>query len=138
TSLEMFSVVLPLFMVSALSVGTATASIYTSNVWTGDIMRIFIHVLISWLILYRKYYNDYKHNKRERNSDMNAMINESINGMPIIQIFNRERQIEEEFGELNDDYVKNSKRLINLESATGENLLESFRSLIFAIMVYIF
>src|SRR5699024_1728110 len=54
------------------------------------------------------------------------------------QIFNRERQIEEEFGELNDDYVKNSKRLINLESATGENLLESFRSLLFAIMVYIF
>jgi len=138
TILEMFSVVLPLFMVSALTVGTVTVIIFTINVWTGVMMLIFIPVVISWMILYRKYSNDYNHNKRERNSDMNAMINESINGMPIIQIFNRERQIEEEFGELNDDYVKNSKRLINLESATGENLLESFRSLIFAIMVYIF
>lgn len=138
TILEMFSVVLPLFMVSALTVGTVTVIIFTINVWTGVIMLIFIPVVISWMILYRKYSNDYNHNKRERNSDMNAMINESINGMPIIQIFNRERQIEEEFGELNDDYVKNSKRLINLESATGENLLESFRSLLFAIMVYIF
>lgn len=138
TILEMFSVVLPLFMVSALTVGTVTVIIFTINVWTGVMMLIFIPVVISWMILYRKYSNDYNHNKRERNSDMNAMINESINGMPIIQIFNRERQIEEEFGELNDDYVKNSKRLINLESATGENLLESFRSLLFAIMVYIF
>jgi len=138
TILEMFSVVLPMFMVSALTVGTITVIIFTINVWTGIMMLIFIPVIILWMVLYRKYSNDYNHNKRERNSDMNAMINESINGMPVIQVFNRERQIEEEFGELNDDYVKNSKRLINLESATGENLLESFRSLIFAVMVYIF
>ena len=138
TILEMFSVVLPMFMVSALTVGAITIIIFTINVWTGIMMLIFIPVIILWMVLYRKYSNDYNHNKRERNSDMNAMINESINGMPVIQVFNRERQIEEEFGELNDDYVKNSKRLINLESATGENLLESFRSLIFAVMVYIF
>lgn len=138
TILEMFSVVLPMFMVSALTVGAITVIIFTINVWTGIMMLIFIPVIILWMVLYRKYSNDYNHNKRERNSDMNAMINESINGMPVIQVFNRERQIEEEFGELNDDYVKNSKRLINLESATGENLLESFRSLIFAVMVYIF
>ncbi|KKK35914.1 ABC transporter ATP-binding protein [Salinicoccus sediminis] len=138
TILEMFSVVLPMFMVSALTVGTITVIIFTINVWTGIMMLIFIPVIILWMVLYRKYSNDYNHNKRERNSDMNAMINESINGMPVIQVFNRERQIEEEFGELNDDYVKNSKSLINLESATGENLLESFRSLIFAVMVYIF
>lgn len=136
--LQMFSVVLPMFMVSALTVGAITVIIFTINLWTGLMMLIFIPLVILWMILYRKYSNDYNHNKRERNSDMNAMINESINGMPIIQIFNREAQIEEEFGALNDNYVKNSKRLINLESATGENLLESFRSLIFAVMVYIF
>lgn len=136
--LQMFSVVLPMFMVSALTVGAITVIIFTINFWTGLIMLIFIPMVVLWMILYRKYSNDYNHNKRERNSDMNAMINESINGMPIIQIFNREEQIEEEFKTLNDDYVKNSKRLINLESATGENLLEGFRSLIFAIMVYIF
>lgn len=136
--LQMFSVVLPMFMVSALTVGAITVIIFTINFWTGLIVLIFLPMVILWMILYRKYSNDYNHNKRERNSDMNAMINESINGMPIIQIFNREAQIEDEFKTLNDDYVKNSKRLINLESATGENLLETFRSLIFAIMVYIF
>src|SRR5699024_7217334 len=101
TILEMFSVVLPLFMVSALTVATVTVIIFTITVCTGVMMLIVITVVMSWMILYRKYSNDYNHNKRERNSDMNAMINESINGMPIIQIFNRERQIEEEFGELN-------------------------------------
>ncbi|WP_411844174.1 ABC transporter ATP-binding protein [Salinicoccus sp. HZC-1] len=136
--LQMFSIVLPMFMVSVLTVGAITVIIFNINFWTGLIMLIFIPIVVLWMFLYRKYSNDYNHNKRERNSDMNAMINESINGMPIIQIFNREAQIEEEFKALNDDYVKNSKRLINLESATGENLLESFRSLIFAILVYIF
>ncbi len=136
--LQMFSVVLPMFMVSALTIGAITVIIFTINQWTGLTMLIFIPIIILWMILYRKYSNDFNHNKRERNSDMNAMINESINGMSIIQIFNREEQIEEEFRSLNDDYVKNSKRLITLESGTGENLLEGFRSLIFAVMVYIF
>lgn len=91
------------------------------------------------MILYRKYSNDYNHDKRKRNSDMNAMLNESINGMPVIQVFNRGSA--DRGGIQSDEWrlcEEEMKKLINLESATGENLLESFRSLIFAILVYIF
>src|SRR5699024_9152809 len=88
TMLEMCGVVLSMFMVSELTVGTVSVIIFTINGWIGVMMLIFIPVVISWMILYPKNCNDYSHKKRQRNSDMNAMINESISCMPIIHIFN--------------------------------------------------
>ena len=53
---------------------------------------------------------------------MNAMINESINGMTIIQAFRREKQMEEEFGELNDEHYDYQNKLLKVEAATSHNL----------------
>ncbi|MFC3417936.1 ABC transporter ATP-binding protein [Salinicoccus hispanicus] len=136
--LHMFSVVLPLFLVSSLTVGAITVITLFINIWTGLVMLLFVPIIIVWMILYRKYSNDFNHTRRERNSDINAMINESISGMPIIQVFNREEQITREFEALNDDYLKNTGSLIKLESASGQNLMGTLRSLLFAVMVYIF
>lgn len=136
--LNMFSVVLPLFLVSSLTVGAITVITLFINVWTGLIMLLFVPIIIVWMILYRKYSNEFNHTRRERNSDINAMINESISGMSIIQVFNREAQVTREFEALNDDYMKNTGSLIKLESASGQNLMGTLRSLLFAVMVYIF
>ncbi|GAB3070766.1 ABC transporter ATP-binding protein [Salinicoccus sesuvii] len=136
--LNMFSVVLPLFLVSSLTVGAITVITLFINIWTGLVMLLFVPIIIVWMILYRKYSNDFNHTRRERNSDINAMINESISGMPIIQIFNRESQITREFEELNNDYLKSTGSLIKLDSASGQNLMGTLRSLLFAVMVYIF
>ena len=101
-------------------------------------MLIFMPIIIVWGMLYKKYSNDNNHIRREKNSEMNAMINESINGMPIIQVFNRQEQIADEFEAINDDYYKSTKGLIQLESLTGDNLANNIRSIVFAILVYIF
>ncbi len=42
---------------------------------------------------------------RSRLSDINGTVNESIQGMPIIQAFRQERRNEKEFEELNGDYL---------------------------------
>ncbi|TVT29307.1 ABC transporter ATP-binding protein [Salinicoccus cyprini] len=136
--LHMFSIVLPMFLVSTLTIGAITVVTLFINIWTGLVMLLFVPIIIVWMILYRKYSNDYNHMRRERNSDINAMINESISGMPIIQVFNREEQITREFEALNNDYLKSTGSLIKLESATGQNLMGTLRSLLFAVMVYIF
>ena len=57
---------------------------------------------------------------KEKNSEMNAMINESINGMSIIQVFNREEQIMNEFEEVNQAYYRSGASLVKLESLMGE------------------
>lgn len=136
--LQLFASVIPMFMVSILTIFSITAIVFYIHVWTGIVMLLFIPVIIIWGVLYKKYSNENNHIKRERNSDMNAMINESINGMPIIQVFNREAQIKNEFEKINDEYYDSASGLVKLESLTGENLANSIRSLVFAILVYIF
>lgn len=136
--LQLFASVIPMFMVSILTIFSITAIVFYVHFWTGVVMLLFIPVIIIWSVLYKKYSNENNHIKRERNSDMNAMINESINGMPIIQVFNREEQVSSEFEKINDEYYDSASRLVKLESLSGENLANSIRSLVFAILVYIF
>src|SRR5699024_6724057 len=136
--LQLFASVIPMFMVSILTIFSITAIVFYVHFWTGIVMLLFIPVIIIWSVLYKKYSNENNHIKRERNSDMNAMINESINGMPIIQVFNREEQIRDEFEKINDEYYDSDKGLVKHESISGENLANTIRSFVFAILVYIF
>ena len=136
--LQLFASVIPMFMVSIFTIFSIVGIVLYVHFWTGIVMLVSIPIVIIWGVLYKKYSNDNNHIKRERNSDMNAMINESINGMPIIQVFNREDQIKDEFEKINDEYYDSAKGLVKLESLTGENLANTIRSLVFAILVYIF
>ena len=69
---------------------------------------------------------------------MNAMINESINGMTIIQAFRREKQMEEEFRELNDEHFRYQNKLLKVEAATSHNLVDIIRSLTFVFFIWYF
>ena len=136
--LQFFTYVLPMFLVNGLTMIAITAAIFIVNIYAGIIMLIFVPIILLWLILYRKYSNDYNHMKRERNSDMNAAINESINGMTTIQVFNREDQIEDEFRKLNDEYTDSATKLVKLNGLSGDNLAGVMQSFVFALMVIIF
>lgn len=97
-----------------------------------------IPMLIVWAVLYRKYAAKYNHIVRGKLSDMNGMINESINGMTIIQAFGQEKQIEGEFNELNDEYYKYQNKLVFLDAVTSHNLVNVIRSLTFIMFIWYF
>lgn len=136
--LALFSAVIPTILVSTLTILGITVAIYAVNAFAGIVMLIFIPIIILWIIFYRKYANKFNHVKRERNSDMNAMINESINGMPIIQVYNQEQKIADEFKELNNEYTSSAMKIVKADALTGHNLVDTMRSLVFAILIYIF
>lgn len=102
------------------------------------IALLVVPLLILWAILYRKYAAKYNHIVRGKLSDMNGMINESINGMTIIQAFGREKQMQHEFDELNDEYYKYQNKLVLLDSATSHNLVGVIRSLTFIMFIWYF
>ncbi|MCG4679472.1 multidrug ABC transporter permease, partial [Dorea longicatena] len=52
-------------------------------------------ILWLWMRVYRKFAQQYNRMIRSKVSEMNAMINESIQGMPVIQAFRREKQTKE-------------------------------------------
>lgn len=72
--------------------------------------------IIYWIIYtYRKYSSKYYHEMRERLSQLNAKMNESLQGMSIIQVFRQEKRLQDEFGYINDLHYKAGMKNIKLD-----------------------
>ncbi|MFF3102896.1 ABC transporter ATP-binding protein [Viridibacillus arvi] len=107
--------------------------------WRMALIALFVIPILSvWTIVYRKYASKYNHIVRGKVSDMNGMINESINGMTIIQAFSREKQIEDEFAALNEEHYRYQNKLLILDAATSHNLVGVIRSLTFVLFIWYF
>ncbi|GIP40421.1 multidrug ABC transporter permease [Paenibacillus sp. J31TS4] len=97
-----------------------------------------VPLLVVWIKVYRRFASRFNHRIRSLLSDINGMINESIQGMPIIQAFRRQKQTMKEFGELNDDYFKYQNKMLNLNSITSHNLVNVIRNLIFIGVIWMY
>ncbi|MNI19321.1 putative multidrug resistance ABC transporter ATP-binding/permease protein YheH [compost metagenome] len=75
---------------------------------------------------------------RARLSDMNAMINESITVMPIIQAFRREKVTLEEFEVLNEDRYVNQVKQFRVFSLSSRNAVGLIGSLLTATVIWYF
>ncbi|AZN39338.1 ABC transporter ATP-binding protein [Paenibacillus albus] len=75
---------------------------------------------------------------RARLSDMNAMINESIVVMPIIQAFRREKITLDEFEVLNEDRYVNQVKQFRVFSLSSRNIVGTIGSLVTAGVVWYF
>ncbi|TXK76799.1 ABC transporter ATP-binding protein [Paenibacillus sp. N3.4] len=75
---------------------------------------------------------------RARLSDMNAMINESIVVMPIIQAFRREKVTLEEFEVLNKDRYVNQIKQFRIFSLSSRNIVGTIGSLVTAMVIWYF
>ncbi|WP_102694041.1 ABC transporter ATP-binding protein [Rummeliibacillus pycnus] len=135
---DLFVQVLSQFAASFMTIFGIYIALFFLDWKMACIALIIIPLLILWAILYRKYAAKYNHIVRGKLSDMNGMINESINGMTIIQAFGREKQMSDEFNELNDEYYKYQNKLVLLDSATSHNLVGVIRSLTFIMFIWYF
>lgn len=75
-------------------------------------------LIIIWILAYRYYTNKYATQIRALNSQINATLNENIKGMKVIQAFNQEKFIYDEFDDLNHTYydyrVKQTRLNVNI------------------------
>ncbi|QTD42858.1 ABC transporter ATP-binding protein [Sporosarcina sp. Te-1] len=104
----------------------------------GAITLFVLPVLYIWMKAYRKFASKVNHIIRSKNSEMNAMINESINGMTIIQAFRREKQMDQEFNDINEEHYSYQSKLLKVEAATSHNLVDIIRSLAFVFLIWYF
>lgn len=95
-------------------------------------------ILVLWIKYYRKYAVSTNHRIRALLSDLNAMINETIQGVPIIRAFNRQKRTLKEFDELNEEYFIGQTKLLGINSATGHNLTGVLRNIFFIAMISYF
>ncbi|AYC30188.1 ABC transporter ATP-binding protein [Paenisporosarcina cavernae] len=104
----------------------------------ASLALIVVPLLIVWMKFYRVYASKYNHIIREKVSEMNAMINESIQGMTIIQAFRREKQMQAEFEEMNEEHYSYQNKLLYLDAGTSHNLVGAIRSMTFVLFIWYF
>lgn len=97
-----------------------------------------VPILIVWIALYRKYAVAINHRIRALISDINAMINETIQGIPVIRAFNRQTQTMEEFEALNEAQYSGQIKLLRINALTSHNLAGALRNVFFVAMITFF
>ncbi|WP_405103370.1 ABC transporter ATP-binding protein [Oceanobacillus sp. FSL H7-0719] len=99
---------------------------------------LLIPVLYLWMKGYKYFGTKYNTVIRSTVSEINGNINEAIQGMPIIQAFNREKKTKEEFELLNNRHFVFQKKLVKLSALTSYNLVTAFRNLTFVGFIWYF
>lgn len=135
---DLYVTVLATFVSSIIYIIGIFAALFLLDMKLASLCLLIIPILIVWAILYRKYASVYNHKMRSRLSDINGTVNESIQGMPIIQAFRQEREMKKEFEELNGDYFKYQNKILNLNAATSHNLVAVLRNIAFTGVIWYF
>lgn len=80
----------------------------------ASILMAFLPIIAISSLIFRKLSRTNYRKVRRSFSVMNAFLNENISGMKITQIFNQEKQKEEEFDRLNGDILKSRNKDIRI------------------------
>ncbi len=130
--------VLSNFVTSFISIIGVYIALVILNWKMALIALIMVPIIYVWMILYRKFASKYNDVIRTKIADINAMINESIQGMTIIQAFRREQQMTKEFDDMNNEHYAYGRKLLFLDSATSFNLVNTLRLIMFTIFIFYF
>ncbi|MFD3447232.1 ABC transporter ATP-binding protein [Microbacteriaceae bacterium 4G12] len=135
---ELYVTVLASFFSGIIYVTGIFVALFLLDMKLAAACLVIVPILYLWAVLYRKYASKYNHVIRSRLSDINGMINESIQGMTIIQAFRQERATKKEFEELNTDYYTYQNKLLSLNAATSHNLVSVLRNIAFVSVIWYF
>ncbi|MDX8289417.1 ABC transporter ATP-binding protein [Metabacillus indicus] len=135
---ELFVAVLSTFFTSAIYITGIFVALFLLDVKLALICMVILPILAVWSVVYRKYASDYNHKIRSLVSDINGMINESIQGMTIIQAFRRQEETKAEFEEMNDSHFHYQNKLLSLNSLLSHNMVGFMRNCAFVALIWYF
>lgn len=92
------------------------AAMFTINIKLTLICMLFLPILLVIIWYYQQFSSRVYRNMRERLSQLNTKLNESISGMSIIQQFRQEKRLEREFETTNEEYLQTRFQMIRTNS----------------------
>ncbi|MGL5020968.1 MAG: ABC transporter ATP-binding protein, partial [Mycoplasmatales bacterium] len=99
---------------------------------------IIVPIMIIWIKWFTQKINIVATNVQETNSKMIGSVNEIINGIGILKIFNRDKETIDDFADLNDQYVNEAMSEVNLHITKGWNGINLFQGIIGALIIIFF
>lgn len=128
-TLSNFLVVLSSVVMSFFSIISALVAMFTTNFYAGLIVLAFLPILLLIIWQYSKRSSKLYRNYRERLSRINTNLNESIEGVSLIQQFKQEKRMTDNFEHENTSLMKTRFSMINLNSL----LLSPLTSMLYSI-----
>lgn len=112
----------------------ALASFHTGLALT---LLLLVPIMFVWSKYYTRYARALHKKERDLNSDINAKLNESIQGMQIIQAFEQEEKIQDEFADINEEWYQVLRKYVMLDSAFQWTFADFLRRIsLLLLMVY--
>ena len=135
---DMFGTIFSSFLNTILMfVVTLSAMIALS--WQLTIyMILFIPVMVGSVYLYQKLSSRLVEISRVKISEMNTKLSESIEGMKIIQAFNQEQRLIDEFGEVNNEHLRYYTKSLKVDSLLLRPAMALFKVLAYGVIVMYF
>ncbi|WP_227395448.1 ABC transporter ATP-binding protein [Jeotgalibacillus aurantiacus] len=112
---EMFVSVLVGFIQSAFLLVGIFIAMFILNVRLAFFCLLILPVLFVIIRTYRKYSSVFYQDLRERLSQLNAKLAESISGMGIIQVFRQEQRVSDEFQDINEQHYRAGMKNIKID-----------------------
>ncbi|CAH2713156.1 putative multidrug resistance ABC transporter ATP-binding/permease protein YheH [Neobacillus rhizosphaerae] len=112
---DMFVTVIATFIQSGFLLTGIFIAMFILNVKLALICVIIIPILLYVMNLYRKLSSRYYLDMRERLSQLNAKLAESLQGMAIIQVFRQEKRLRNEFGTINEKHYRAGMKNIKID-----------------------
>ncbi|MBS8263663.1 ATP-binding cassette domain-containing protein [Mesobacillus boroniphilus] len=103
---DMFVSVIATFIQSGFLLFGIFVAMFILNVKLALFTMLILPFIVFIMSLYRKLSSRFYQDMRERLSQLNAKLSESLQGMSIIQMFRQEERLKREFGEINDKHFE--------------------------------
>lgn len=116
TIVDMIVGVFSTFVIAFFMMISSYIMMFILDVKLALIALVFLPIIIIMLAIYRKYSAVLFAKSRQRLSDLNTKLAESIEGMKIIQAFNQEKRLNKEFNDINDEHYQYMLKTVKLDS----------------------
>ena len=101
-------------------------------------MILFIPVMVGSVYMYQKLSSKLVEISRAKISEMNTKLSESIEGMKIIQAFNQEQRLIDEFGEVNNEHLRYYTKSLKVDSLLLRPAMALLKVLAYGVIVMYF
>ncbi|MDN4608680.1 ABC transporter ATP-binding protein [Sporosarcina highlanderae] len=128
---EMFTSVVVTFLQAILVLIGVFIALFSLDVKLTFASMLLLPLFLTIIIVYRRYSADFYQDLRERLSQLNAKIAESLSGMGMVQAFRQEERLAKEFDNINEGHYRAGMRNIKFDSV----LLGPFIDLLYAFAI---
>ncbi|WP_219835120.1 ABC transporter ATP-binding protein [Paenibacillus sp. R14(2021)] len=135
---DLFMSFMATFVVSVVQLTGIYVALFVLDTRLALFTLILPPIFVVIMYVHLKYSKIFITIMRARLSDMNAMFNEMINVMPIIQAFRREKVTVEEFEVLNNDRYVNQVKQFRVFSLSSRNIVGTIGALVTAMIIWYF